>query len=232
MYEDFGQTRPEGQPPVDWVEGVTILVAVFIVVSVGSLNDWQKEKQFKALNEKRDERMIKVIRDGEEQMTDIHNVVVGDVVLFEPGEIIPCDGVFLSGHNVWCGESHATGEPDAIKKLPFHECTALRDKRLAEVDPDGSLGDGEGGGGSRRNLNVSGLALLGRTDCFVVSGSKVIEGIGSYLVITVGEMSFSGRIMMGSSFVSSYICVLLTDKTTTQLKHYIVIRRTCLCSSS
>jgi Ca2+-transporting ATPase len=225
-------TRPEGEHPVDWVEGVAILIAILILALVMSLNDWQREKKFKSLSKKREERLVKVIRDGGERIIDIRNVVVGDVVLIEPGEVIPCDGVFLSGHNVWCGESHATGEPDAIKKLPFHECTALRDKRLAEVDPDGSLGDGEGGGGSRRNLNVSGLALLGRTDCFVVSGSKVIEGIGSYLVITVGEMSFSGRIMMGSSFVSSYICVLLTDKTTTQLKHYIVIRRTCLCSSS
>jgi hypothetical protein len=29
-------------PPVDWVEGVAIIVAVLIVVGVGSLNDWQK----------------------------------------------------------------------------------------------------------------------------------------------------------------------------------------------
>jgi len=34
------------------------------------------------------------------QMIDVHSIVVSDVVLFEPGEIIPCDGIFLSGHNV------------------------------------------------------------------------------------------------------------------------------------
>jgi Ca2+-transporting ATPase len=211
LYQDFGQTRPEGEPPVDWVEGVTILVAVFIVVSVGSLNDWQKEKQFKVLNEKRDERMIKVIRDGEEQMTDIHNVVVGDVVLFEPGEIIPCDGVFLSGHHVRCDESGATGESDTIKKLPYRECIAVREKRLEEFDPDGAVDDGDSTSGSRRNLIVSGLDLLGHTDCFMVSGSKVIEGIGSYLVITVGEKSFNGRIMMGASFVSP--CIMFCSLT-------------------
>jgi len=49
-------------PPVDWVEGVAILVAILIVVLIGSLNDWQKEKQFKALNEKREEHVVKVIR--------------------------------------------------------------------------------------------------------------------------------------------------------------------------
>ena len=42
-----------------------------IKVIVGSLNDWQKERQFRALNEKKDERSVKVIRDGSERMVDI-----------------------------------------------------------------------------------------------------------------------------------------------------------------
>ena len=46
LFQDFGQPRPDGEPPVDWVEGVTIRVSIVIVVLVGSLNDWQKEKQF------------------------------------------------------------------------------------------------------------------------------------------------------------------------------------------
>lgn len=33
--------------------------------------------------------------------------------------------------------------------------------------------------------------------CFVVSGSKVLEGVGSYVVDAVGTKSFDGRIMMG-----------------------------------
>lgn len=40
-------------------------------VIVGSLNDWQKERQFKTLNEKKEERGVKVIRDGTEQVVDI-----------------------------------------------------------------------------------------------------------------------------------------------------------------
>jgi len=33
LFQDFGTPRPAGQPPVDWVEGVAIMVAIFIVVS-------------------------------------------------------------------------------------------------------------------------------------------------------------------------------------------------------
>ena len=125
-------------------------------------------------------------------------------MLLEPGEVIPCDGVFLSGHNVRCDESSATGESDAVKKLPYQECIALRNKLLAEFGPESPICNGESTRGSPRKK--PGLDLLGHTDCFVVSGSKVVEGIGTYLVISVGPKSFKGRIMMGSSL--SPPCIL------------------------
>ncbi|KAI0368013.1 calcium-translocating P-type ATPase [Pilatotrama ljubarskyi] len=174
FFQDFGTPRPAGEPPVDWVEGVAIMVAILIVVMVGSINDWQKERQFQTLNEKKEERGVKVIRNGVEMVIDIKEVVVGDVALVEPGEIVPCDGVFLSGHNVKCDESGATGESDAIKKVSYEECVK-----------NGPEGEGAGGGDSMKH-----------TDCFMISGSKVLEGYGSYVVIAVGTKSFNGRIMM------------------------------------
>ncbi|KAL0064796.1 plasma membrane calcium [Marasmius tenuissimus] len=173
LFQDFGTPRTEDSgPPVDWVEGVAIMVAIVVVVVVGSLNDWQKERQVQALNNKKDERGVKVIRNGLEKVVDSREVVVGDIALLEPGEIVPCDGIFLSGHNVKCDESAATGESDAIKKVTWAEWTAMRQK--------------EKEGGARAN----------HTDCFVLSGSKVQEGMGKYVVVAVGTKSFNGRIMM------------------------------------
>ena len=119
---------------------------------------------------------MKVIRAGDERIVDVHEVVVGDIALLEPGEIIPCDGVFLGGHNVRCDESGATGESDAIRKIDYEEALRARD------------GHGEHAGG--------------HSDCFMVSGSKVLEGYGSYVVIAVGPKSFNGRIMMGACLSS------------------------------
>ena len=199
IFEDFSTTRPGREPPVDWVGGIVIIVAILIVVTVGSLNDWQKERQFKALNERKEDRFIKVIRDGRERQIHVHQVVVGDVVLLEPGEVTPCDGVFLSGHNVQCDESSATGESNStIKKFSYEECIALRDKHLMEIVPNDPCGDGEGVSASQWKTNPSGSEFLGHVDCFIVSGSKVLEGVGSYVVISVGTKSFSGRITMGS----------------------------------
>ncbi|KAF7372025.1 Calcium-transporting ATPase [Mycena venus] len=170
FFQDFGTTRLADDPPVDWVEGVAIIVAILIVASVivGSVNDWQKERQFQTLNDKKEERGVKVMRGGAETVIDIKQVLVGDIALLEPGEIVPCDGVFLNGHNVKCDESGATGESDVIKKVPYDECIALR-------------GSADG---------------VSHTDCFVVSGSKVLEGVGKYVVIAVGSKSSNGRIMM------------------------------------
>ncbi|KAG2147638.1 hypothetical protein DEU56DRAFT_730809 [Suillus clintonianus] len=181
LFQDFGTPQPAGEPPVDWVEGVAIMIAVLIVVVVGSINDWQKERQFKVLNEKKEERGVKVIRNGVERLIDVKEVVVGDVALLEPGEIVPCDGIFLSGHNVKCDESAATGESDAIKKASYADCLALKQALNGVRAEGGALG---------------GEHVSAHTDCFVVSGSKVLEGVGSYVVVAVGTKSFNGRIMM------------------------------------
>jgi Ca2+-transporting ATPase len=64
LYEDIAQPEYDAQgnkiPGVKWVEGVAIIVAVVIVVLVGSVNDFQKEKQFRKLNAKKEDRTVKV----------------------------------------------------------------------------------------------------------------------------------------------------------------------------
>ncbi|KAF9647966.1 calcium-translocating P-type ATPase [Thelephora ganbajun] len=179
FFQDSGPGRVPGNPPVDRVEGVAIIVAVFIVVMVGSLNDWQKERQFRILNDKKEERSVKVIRHGVERVIDVKELLVGDIALLKPGEIVPCDGIFISGHNVKCDESGATGESDVIKKAYYEDCIALREQAKRE-------------GADARGFD----ATDAHTDCFVISGSKVLEGYGKYVVIAVGQKSFNGRIIM------------------------------------
>ena len=157
------------------------------------------------LNEKKEERGVKVIRGGVEKIVEVHQVVVGDIALLEPGEIIPCDGVFLDGHNVKCDESGATGESDAIRKVSYEDYSAMRRK------------------GNER----------AHTDCFMISGSKVLEGYGRYVVIAVGTKSFNGRIMMGtssSSALDTSSCHTgsrrLSHQTDIYLQRYVAIPKT------
>ncbi|SCV36210.1 probable calcium P-type ATPase NCA-3 (Ca2+-transporting ATPase) [Fusarium fujikuroi] len=167
LYETFGVSHQPGDPtPVDWVEGVAILGAVVIVVVVASHNDWQKEKAFVKLNTKKDDREVKVIRSGKSMLVNVADVVVGDVMNLEPGDLIPADGIFIDGHNVKCDESTVTGESDALKKTPGAKCFIDDPMRTKEPDP------------------------------FIISGSRVLEGMGTFIVTSVGVNSSFGKIMM------------------------------------
>ncbi|CCT70717.1 probable calcium P-type ATPase NCA-3 (Ca2+-transporting ATPase) [Fusarium fujikuroi IMI 58289] len=167
LYETFGVSHQPGDPtPVDWVEGVAILGAVVIVVVVASHNDWQKEKAFVKLNTKKDDREVKVIRSGKSMLVNVADVVVGDVMNLEPGDLIPADGIFIDGHNVKCDESTVTGESDALKKTPGAKCFVDDPMRTKEPDP------------------------------FIISGSRVLEGMGTFIVTSVGVNSSFGKIMM------------------------------------
>jgi len=168
LYQTFGVKHPDGEPKVEWVEGVAIIVAIVIVVLVGAGNDWQKERQFVRLNKKKEDRVVNVIRSGKTIQLSVYDVLVGDVVHLEPGDLVPVDGVFIAGHNIKCDESSATGESDALKKTPasevFNRIAAGEDAR--KLDP------------------------------FILSGSKVLEGVGTFLVTNVGEHSGFGKTMM------------------------------------
>ncbi|CAG8470029.1 4094_t:CDS:2 [Funneliformis mosseae] len=176
IFEDFGplqEAESANQPKIRWVEGVAIIVAIIIVVMVGSLNDWQKEKQFQKLNAKKEDRNVKVIRNGRESLISVHDILVGDVLHLEPGDIIAVDGVLVAGHNLRCDESAATGESDAVRKLKYEDCLKESEKE------DGGV-----------------YSFHSKSDPFILSGSKVLEGVGVYIVTGIGVNSFHGKIMM------------------------------------
>lgn len=169
VYEAVGQTPEAGQgPSLDWVEGLAIEVAVVIVVLVTGLNDYRREKQFVALNEKKDDRQVKAIRSGKSVLISVFDVMVGDVLHLESGDSVPADGILISGHGIRCDESSATGESDAMKKNTGQEAWT----RIEEGTATSKL------------------------DPFIISGSKVLEGIGTYLVTSVGVNSSFGKVMM------------------------------------
>lgn len=89
-------------PRSGWMEGVSIYVAVFILVVITSLNDWAKDKQFVKLQSLAKDQDIATIRGKANQFQTINmwDLVVGDVVQLQAGDKIPADCLFLSGSNV------------------------------------------------------------------------------------------------------------------------------------
>ncbi|KAL1955127.1 hypothetical protein VTO42DRAFT_8991 [Malbranchea cinnamomea] len=157
-----------GEARIQWVEGVAIIVAILVVVIVGAANDWRKERQFVKLNKKKEDRKVKVVRSGKSVEISVYDVLVGDVMHLEPGDLVPADGIFIEGHNVKCDESSATGESDLLRKTPGDEVyrAILNHENLHKLDP------------------------------FILSGSKVSEGIGKFLVTSTGVYSSYGKTLM------------------------------------
>lgn len=103
-------------PETGFIDGLAILIAVIIVVCVTSGNDFQKQRQFQKLNAKKNDRVVKCIRGGEQMQISVFDVRVGDILMVETGDIVCADGVFVSGHALKCDESAMTGESIPIKK--------------------------------------------------------------------------------------------------------------------
>ncbi|KAI7872549.1 PMCA-type calcium-translocating P-type ATPase [Spinellus fusiger] len=174
-------------PGVKWVEGVAIIIAILIVVIIGSVNDYQKEKQFQKLNAKKQDRYVKATRNGVPVLISVYDVQVGEVLYLEPGDIVAADGVFIKG-NLKCDESAATGESDTVKKQEWSTCERLwleqKEKLNKEpIHPSST---------SYSSVSMS----LDTMDPFIISGSKIIDGNGTYIVTAVGAHSYYGRTMM------------------------------------
>lgn len=180
LYETFGQGPmydDEGNalPKVDWVEGVAIMVAVAIVVLVGAANDYQKERQFAKLNAKKEDRELIVIRNGAQKMISIYDLMVGDITNLQTGDVLPADAILISGE-VECDESALTGEAKTIKKLPAEEAVRFYESQLPTNEDIGSS-----------NIKFG--------DPFLISGAKVLSGLGNAMVTAVGPNSIHGRTM-------------------------------------
>jgi Ca2+-transporting ATPase len=79
-------------PAIDWIDGISIIIAVVVVVTVGSITNYSKEKQFKKINdEKNAMTLINVTRRGENLTIFPSDILVGDIVQIQVGSIIPAD---------------------------------------------------------------------------------------------------------------------------------------------
>ena len=150
----------------DWIDGTSIIIAVIVVVSVGSVTNYKKEMKFHDLNNiQNGTTTYNVIRKGEVQKVISDDILVGDLITINYGEILPADMILVEGNGVKIDESSLTGESDSVSKKPYEKC---REEMEAG------------------NNKPSSMILL--------SGTNVIEGTGKAIVLAVGNHSQKGII--------------------------------------
>lgn len=94
------------------------LILLFIVINaaLGFYQEFKSEQTVKLLNDFVQPK-VKVIRDGVETVVLAKELVIGDLVLLETGDILPADVRFISERNVMLDESVLTGESIQVKKV-------------------------------------------------------------------------------------------------------------------
>lgn len=152
------------------IEPAGILIAILLATGIGFLLEMNAEKEFKILNKKKDERLVRVYRwrsqddcAGGKKRPFLYqikkcDVVAGDVVKLESGDEIPADGRLIRSLQLRVDESVFTGEPYASK-----------------------YAEGDSSGESTYPVD------------FLLRGTTVLEGDGLYQVTAVGLETEEGK---------------------------------------
>lgn len=98
-----------------FVDVILILIIVFISGISGFIQDYKAEKSIEALQEMATPR-TKVLRGGVTVLISTLDVVPGDIVVLEAGDMIPADAKLVEVNSVQVNESPLTGESKAVDK--------------------------------------------------------------------------------------------------------------------
>ena len=105
----------------DWIETGGIALAVFLATLISTLSECGSEAAFARLSEISGNIFCRVFRrkhkdaSGEICELPIGEITVGDIVSLEAGEMIPADGILLSG-KLKVDQSSMTGESREVEK--------------------------------------------------------------------------------------------------------------------
>ncbi|KAL3569085.1 hypothetical protein D5086_028975 [Populus alba] len=100
--------------PKGMYDGLGIILSIFLIVMVTAISDYNQSLQFRDLDREKKKISVQVIRDGRRQEISIYDLVVGDVVQLSIGDIVPADGIYISGYSLVIDESSLSGESEPV----------------------------------------------------------------------------------------------------------------------
>ncbi len=177
----------------EWLDAGAILVIIVLNAILGFVQQYRAERALEALK-KMAAPLARVIRGGEIRNIPAQEVVPGDLLALEMGDLVPADARVVEDHLLQVDEASLTGESVPVKKMAG-----------AVLDSDAPLGD-------RRNMVYSSTVVTYGKGKAVVTDTGMSTELGkiAHLVQTVGvertplqeRLEKVGRILV-------YGCVLI-----------------------
>ena len=173
----------------------TILIAVFVLVNtvLGFYQEYKSENTLKILKKYLVAKAV-VVREGNEKLINASELVNGDLIILNPGDIIPADVRFVDSYNLSIDESVLTGESVPIQK--DHNPLKSRAGQISEA----------------LNLGYSGTSIMsGEAKAVVVAiGKNTNYGhIASLTAQTVRESTYEKELSRFSKFTLVLVSVTL-----------------------
>lgn len=142
-----------------------ILVVVIINTIMGLIQESKAEKAIDSLKEMT-AATSKVLRDGKVQVIKSEDIVVGDIIILEAGDLVSADARVIESHSLKVEEAALTGESTSVSKM-------INILNLKQGEKEIPLGD-------RKNM--------------VYSGSTISYGRGQAVVTEIGMETQIGKI--------------------------------------
>ncbi|MEO8795194.1 MAG: cation-translocating P-type ATPase [Daejeonella sp.] len=100
----------------DVTDAIVILLIVFFNALIGFLQEYRAEKAMQALKQM-SVSQAKVLRNDQHEWIPATQLVPGDLVILEAGNMVPADIRISKSHNLKIEEASLTGESQAIDKI-------------------------------------------------------------------------------------------------------------------
>jgi calcium-translocating P-type ATPase len=148
----------------NWFESIGIVVAILLATLVSTISEYGSESAFEKLQEEASRINCRVKRREGLKEIPVAQVVVGDIVLLQPGDRVPADGVLISG-GLDIDQSSLNGESKEAVKYPQRQLPGPEKARQDFLNPS-----------------------------LLFSGTVVCSGEGYMRVTHVGEETIYGNI--------------------------------------
>ncbi|MCC3869749.1 calcium-translocating P-type ATPase, PMCA-type [Terrisporobacter mayombei] len=160
-------------------DAIGIICAIAIGVGIGMVTEGKSKKAAEALSKLTENIEVKVLRNGKVQQIPKNELLPGDIVYIETGDMVPADGRLIEAVNLKVREDMLTGESDDVSKnaditIPMEKIESKG--QIIEQEPIPA-----------KQINM------------VFGGTLVAYGRGTMVVTSIGDNSEMGRIAQNLS---------------------------------
>ncbi|MBF0218059.1 MAG: cation-transporting P-type ATPase [Gammaproteobacteria bacterium] len=198
-----------------WLDASVIIGVVVINAFIGFIQEGKAEDALRAIRQMLSQHAV-VLRDGRQQRVEAAQLVVGDIVLLQPGDKVPADLRIVACKGIAAQEAVLTGESLAVEKQTASvAATALLGDRRCMLYSGTMITRGQGRGvviATAAQTEIGRISsLVANVDSVVTPLLRQMNEFSRWLtaaIIAVALLTFAVGIWRGYSASDMFLAVV------------------------